>query len=244
MKATGAIQLLEQFKRDRVHASLIDIAQRRILRLQHRRDLRGHSSGVIAAFALYMTAIQEGVDYSMREVSNMCGVKQKYVYRVCCNFEDEGDRLAVHPANLVERLVYNEFPELTFANIKAIRRIINADFNDVQLTQSLSPRTIVGAAIYLHCRQTLPAIQRKKITLRRVAQSCSINEKSIYSLLGKLKKPKRVHFRERPSTVKRGEPIGLAKKGIKKEEAPVTTSSDANQTCNQQHDYSHEPGNA
>ena len=179
-----------------VHISVIREAQNvmRDLRREKAPELSSFTNLEIAAYSLYVGGLREHVDYTIKEVAAIAKVAQAKIFRLIklCRHE----HAPADPINMVERIVYNNnlLSHLKFEDIKAIKkRISNFDRETVQ---SLVPQTIVGAAIFLHLNHSWGKRLSQNVCNKRlaltppslpdVAAACSVNKKSLSSLLATL----------------------------------------------------------
>ena len=157
--------IIRDFGRNGLHSSIIQTAELIMSQLSN----VSYTDLEIAAYSIYMAGIIEGVDYSINEISKITRVHEGKLFKMIKDCRLKFAR--VDPAKLVERMISNEemFSSLKYCETVSIQRRIRNFPREI--VQSMTPETIVAAAIYLNCQQ--------KLTIAAVSQACGVNKKSL-----------------------------------------------------------------
>lgn len=165
--------ILDIADRARIHLAVANAA------IQYRKTIdpivcqKPFCDDEIAAYCLYIGSIEEGVDYTMKEICTATGISEGKLFKLAklCRCSKR-----VNPANIVERFVRREagldhrFP--SYKEIRNIQAVIKRF--PPMMVQSLSPQTIVAAAIQI-CAPDLSPLE--------IGKTLGVNRKSLTQLV-------------------------------------------------------------
>ena len=154
-----------------------------LLRLNAPSNLVGYCEKIAETFqtkrnkigiVLYITLLHNNIPRTLKEISSITGFCTNELWKALTEYQEQTkDFSFIHPVDITERCC--KILELTFTDFCHISKLVKDVYN---FNLNHHPASIVGFAIFTHCKEN-----KIKLSIRKISNALGISSISIRRLL-------------------------------------------------------------
>jgi transcription initiation factor TFIIIB Brf1 subunit/transcription initiation factor TFIIB len=180
----------DEMKEDEIHFFIKDVCfnaclpsniiphtEKYYLKLCEQLGTSSFKRKTLAAFALYETLNRFEIPRMVEEIEYYTGIKMKDIWRVEANIVTK-DTLS-DPKHYVQR--YCSLLQFSYSDTKHIESFVTTMETELKLG-NVRCNCLVAVVIYLFCKEA-----KKKVSLKRICETCSISATSVHRVIRMLK---------------------------------------------------------